>query len=80
MAAEQSFDSELADGAEVVLEHLLREGGDMRGALARGAYTVALQMSFLTENDLLPDYNEWVNGKLVDRYLMESDGGQSGTG
>lgn len=78
MASERSFDNELADGAEVVLEHLLREGGDMRGALARGAYTVALQMSFLTENQLLPDYNEWVNGKLVDRYLLEGDAGQTG--
>ncbi len=79
MASEQqSFDEELAGGAEVVLEHLLREGGDMRGALARGAYTVALQMSFLTENNLLPDYNEWVNGKLVDRYLDAGGFGRTG--
>lgn len=70
----QSFDDELAEGASLVLEHLLTEGGDTRAALARGAYTVALQLSFLTESGLLPDYNEWVNGKLVDRYLGQSFG------
>lgn len=64
-----TFDERLDLSASSIMNYLLSETEDVKDALTRSIYQNSLYLNFLIENDMMPDFSEWVNGKVVDKNL-----------
>ncbi len=64
-----TFDERLDLSASSILNYLLAETEDVKDALTRSIYQNSLYLNFLIEQDMMPDFSEWVNGKVVDKNL-----------
>ncbi|MCB1324481.1 MAG: hypothetical protein KDK35_04615 [Leptospiraceae bacterium] len=70
--SEPCFDDVLKSHATEILSTLCEQSDDLRGAMARSIYQLSLQLAFLSEHNLLIDYSEWINEKLMDRHLDQA--------
>ena len=64
-----TFDERLDLSASSILNHLMADTEDVKDALTRSIYQNSLYLNFLIEQGMMPDFSEWVNGKVVDKNM-----------
>ncbi|MBE7437598.1 MAG: hypothetical protein HS115_04010 [Spirochaetales bacterium] len=67
-----SFDERLDISASSIMHYLLGQSTDLKDALTRSIYQNSLYLNFLVEQGMMPDFSEWVNGKVVDQHMGEN--------
>lgn len=64
-----TFDERLDLSASSILNYLMTDTEDVKDALTRSIYQNSLYLNFLIEQGMMPDFSEWVNGKVVDKNM-----------